>query len=100
LHCCLRIKCRSGLCSAKTACDDSHPGLYPSRKLAMFGLGLTELLVLAFIMLILFGNRLPGMMRSLGQGVVEFKRGVQGIDDDTDDRGAKSTAAKSTADRH
>jgi sec-independent protein translocase protein TatA len=48
----------------------------------MFGIGTTELLIIAFIVLILFGNRLPSMMRSLGQGVVEFKKGVQGIDED------------------
>jgi sec-independent protein translocase protein TatA len=54
----------------------------------MFGIGLPELLIVALIMLLLFGNRLPGMMRSLGQGVVEFKKGVQGIDDESDDRSA------------
>jgi sec-independent protein translocase protein TatA len=48
----------------------------------MFGIGTTELLIVGFIVLILFGSRLPGVMRSLGQGVVEFKKGVQGIDDD------------------
>ena len=35
-------------------------------------------------MLILFGSRLPSVMRSLGQGVVEFKKGVQGIEDEKD----------------
>ena len=49
---------------------------------AMFGIGTTELLVLAGIALLLFGTRLPKVMRSLGQGIVEFKRGVQGIEDD------------------
>ena len=48
----------------------------------MFGIGTTELLIIGFIVLILFGSRLPGVMRSLGQGVVEFKKGVQGIEDD------------------
>jgi sec-independent protein translocase protein TatA len=48
----------------------------------MFGIGTTELLIVGFIVLILFGSRLPGVMRSLGQGVVEFKKGVQGIDDE------------------
>jgi Sec-independent protein translocase protein TatA len=31
--------------------------------------------------LLLFGSRLPKVMRSLGEGIVEFKRGVQGIED-------------------
>jgi len=48
---------------------------------AMFGLGPTELLILGGIVLLLFGNRLPRVMRSLGEGIVEFKRGVQGIED-------------------
>jgi sec-independent protein translocase protein TatA len=41
-----------------------------------------HLLVVAAIVFLLFGNRLPGAMRSLGQGVAEFKKGLQGIDDD------------------
>ena len=50
---------------------------------AFFGVGPVELGILALILLLLFGNRLPGLMRSLGRGVIEFKRGVQGIEDDT-----------------
>ena len=51
----------------------------------MFGfIGYTELLIIAFIVLILFGSRLPTVMRSLGQGVVEFKKGVQGIEEDSE----------------
>lgn len=45
-------------------------------------LGPLELLVIAALMLLFFGNRLPKVMRSLGQGVVEFKKGIQGIEDD------------------
>ncbi len=48
---------------------------------AVFGLGPVELLVVAGVVLLLFGTRLPKVMRSLGEGIVEFKRGVQGIDD-------------------
>jgi TatA/E family protein of Tat protein translocase len=48
----------------------------------MFGLGTTELMIIAVIVLILFGSRLPKVMRSLGEGVVEFKKGLQGIEDD------------------
>ncbi len=46
--------------------------------------GPTELLIIGFIVLLLFGSRLPSVMRSLGRGVVEFKKGVQGIEDDED----------------
>ena len=41
-----------------------------------------EILIIAGIALLLFGHRLPSVMRSLGRGVVEFKRGVAGVDDD------------------
>jgi sec-independent protein translocase protein TatA len=51
----------------------------------MFGIGTTELIVIAIIVLVLFGTRLPKVMRSLGQGVVEFKKGVQGIEDAADE---------------
>jgi sec-independent protein translocase protein TatA len=49
-----------------------------------FGIGPLELVVVGFIVLLLFGSRLPTVMRSLGQGLVEFKKGVQGIEDDKD----------------
>jgi sec-independent protein translocase protein TatA len=52
-----------------------------------FGLGMPgpfEMLIIAAIILLLFGNRLPSTMRSLGRGIVEFKKGVQGIEDEID----------------
>ncbi|MEX0671198.1 MAG: twin-arginine translocase TatA/TatE family subunit [Pirellulales bacterium] len=53
----------------------------PLPMFAMFGLGPMELLIVAGVVLLLFGSRLPKVMRSLGEGIVEFKRGVQGIED-------------------
>jgi sec-independent protein translocase protein TatA len=47
----------------------------------MFGVGHTELLVVAFVALILFGNRLPGVMRSLGQSISEFRHGLHSPDE-------------------
>ncbi|MHC5544915.1 Sec-independent protein translocase subunit TatA/TatB [Singulisphaera rosea] len=47
-------------------------------------LGATELMVVAFVSLLIFGNRLPSVMRSLGKSVTEFKKGVSGIEDDID----------------
>ena len=52
----------------------------------MFGIGMPELVILAIIVLLLFGNRLPSVMRSLGRGVVEFKKGVSGEDDEKDEK--------------
>lgn len=48
----------------------------------MFGLGVPELLICAVILLLLFGNRLPTVMRSLGRGVIEFKRGAQEVEEE------------------
>lgn len=41
-----------------------------------------ELLLIALFGVLIFGNRLPDVGRSLGKGIVEFKRGVRGIDDE------------------
>ncbi len=59
--------------------------------------GPMELIVLGGIMLLLFGNRLPSVMRSLGQSVVEFKKGVNGIEEDADK--AANSGEKSKNDR-
>ena len=53
--------------------------------IAFFGMpGHFELLIIAGIALRLFGNRLPSAMRSMGRSIVEFKKGIQGIEDDMD----------------
>jgi len=43
----------------------------------MFGLGTTELIILAIIVLLLFGNRLPSAMKSLGGSFHSFKKGME-----------------------
>lgn len=52
--------------------------------LAFFGasIGPAEMLFVAMIALLLFGKRLPEVMRGLGKGITEFKKGVNGIDDE------------------
>ena len=47
--------------------------------------GWAELLVIATIGLLIFGRRLPEVGRSLGKGIVEFKRGIRGIEDEVED---------------
>lgn len=39
------------------------------------------LLVLAFIGLLIFGKRLPEVGKNMGRGIVEFKKGLSGIED-------------------
>ncbi len=50
-------------------------------------LGPLELGIVALVVLLLFGSRLPSVMRSMGQGVMEFKKGVQGIEEHKDESG-------------
>lgn len=35
------------------------------------------LIIMAIVVLLLFGNRLPDTMRSLGKSITEFKKGVK-----------------------
>ena len=47
----------------------------------MFSPGPMQLIIILLIaLLLLFGNRLPSVMRSLGKSVVEFKKGVNDVD--------------------
>jgi sec-independent protein translocase protein TatA len=48
----------------------------------MFNLGMTEILVICVIGLLLFGNRLPGLARSLGRSFMELRKEVRGIEED------------------
>ena len=43
-----------------------------------------QLVIIALIAFLLFGNRLPSVMRSLGRSVTEFKKGVAGIEEEID----------------
>jgi sec-independent protein translocase protein TatA len=52
-------------------------------------IGHQELLIILVIALILFGRRLPEVGRSLGKGIVEFKKGIKGIEDDIEDESDK-----------
>lgn len=57
--------------------------------IALIGpIGPLELVILAILGLLIFGKRLPEVGKSLGRGIVEFKRGLTGIEDDL------NTAAK------
>jgi len=39
--------------------------------------GPMEMVIIAVVALLLFGNRLPKIMRSLGSGIVEFRKGLE-----------------------
>jgi sec-independent protein translocase protein TatA len=53
------------------------------------GLGLPELLVILFIIILIFGaSRLPGIMGGMGKGIKNFKEGMRDSNDNhkLDDR--------------
>ena len=54
---------------------------------AIFMPGPMEMLIIAGIMLLLFGGRLPSVMRNLGRGVVEFKKGISGVEEEVGNAG-------------
>jgi len=48
----------------------------------MLGLGTMEIVVILVIAAVLFGHKLPEVARSLGKGLIEFKKGVGGLEDE------------------
>ncbi len=65
-----------------------------------FGLpGGYEWIILLVLGLIIFGRRLPEVGRSLGRSIVEFKRGIKGIEDEIETESSRSTPPEVTAPR-
>ncbi len=57
----------------------------------MFGLGTSEIILIALVILVLFGARkIPEMMQGLGKGIREFKKASKDIEEDI----TKSTEEK------
>ena len=53
----------------------------------MFGLGTQEILIIALIVLLLFGGKkIPELMKGLGKGVKSFKEGMNSLEDDDQDK--------------
>ncbi len=53
-----------------------------------------EWLIILIVALLIFGKRLPEVMKSLGRGIVEFKKGVKGVEEEVDSASNKSTSKK------
>lgn len=47
-----------------------------------FNLGAQEMIILLILGVLLFGRKLPEVGRYLGKGIVEFKKGIKGLEDD------------------
>lgn len=49
---------------------------------AFLNIGPMEWIIIGVIAILLFGKNLPNVARSLGKSMVEFKKGVKGLEDD------------------
>ena len=64
----------------------------------MFGLGMQEILVLALIILLLFGGKkIPELMKGLGKGVRSFKEGMSEIEKDPAEKTDSSAKAEDSS---
>ena len=53
-------------------------------------IGWTEVLVIALVVLLLFGGKkIPEMMKGLGKGVRSFKEGLREVDDENKNKNKK-----------
>lgn len=50
-----------------------------------------EIVIILGLALLLFGKRLPEVGRSLGRGIIEFKKGIKGIEDDIEEESSRPT---------
>ncbi|MDR2809402.1 MAG: twin-arginine translocase TatA/TatE family subunit [Tannerellaceae bacterium] len=58
-------------------------------------LGTGEIIIIAIIVLLLFGGKkIPELMKGIGKGVKNFKDGVKGLEDDINLRDTDNTPDK------
>jgi sec-independent protein translocase protein TatA len=66
----------------------------------MFGMpGGIEWIIILIVALLIFGKRLPEVMKSLGKGIVEFKKGIKGVEDEVEDSVSKKPDKLETTDK-
>jgi sec-independent protein translocase protein TatA len=56
-------------------------------------LGIPEMMIIMGIAVLLFGKRLPEVGRSLGKGIIEFKKGLRGMEDGFTESGLSAYSA-------
>ena len=69
--------CNSKLFSNKVIINTMHPNII------LFSLGMPEIVLIALAILLIFGGKkIPELMRGLGKGVSEFKKGVKDVENE------------------
>lgn len=58
-----------------------------------------DLLILMAIGLLIFGKRLPEVGRGLGRGIVEFRKGLKGVEDEIETESNKPSAPQRLSSR-
>ncbi len=53
-------------------------------------LSISHWIIMLVVIVLLFGGRLPQLARSLGQSLVEFKKGMGELEDHSDDKFPRS----------
>jgi sec-independent protein translocase protein TatA len=64
-----------------------------NHHLLAFVLSEWQLIVIVIIGVLLFGRKLPEIGRSLGKGIVEFKKGLKGMEEEIHDTGSPHTSS-------
>jgi len=68
----------------------AHHKEHPMNTLAFLNsLGTWDMLIILALGLLIFGGRLPEVGKSLGRGIVEFRKGLKGITDDIEEQSSK-----------
>jgi len=63
--------------------------------LGFFMPGPPEMIIILVIAVLLFGKRLPEVGRSLGKSIIEFKKGVRGIEEEIETATTESSTETS-----
>lgn len=64
----------------------------------MFGIGMSEVLLIALVVLLFFGGtKIPELMKGLGKGVRSFKDGMNGVDVDAEKKAEKKEETEKKA---
>ena len=63
----------------------------------IFNLGTWEIAIILVFALLIFGRRLPEVGLSLGKGIVQFKKGLKGIEEDVETSADSKPDAESKA---